>query len=118
MIQGSVTADGVPTVVLSVGGSDWTGIIDTGFNGDLELPLSLKDRVNARFLCRIHSLLAAGQVIEESTYLVDFEFDGQPVTAEATFSRTSEILIGTGLLRSYRLEVNFPKKTLWLERTS
>ncbi|HUE72807.1 MAG TPA: hypothetical protein VMP01_18115 [Pirellulaceae bacterium] len=118
MILGSVTADGVPTIVLSIGGSDWIGVVDTGFNGDLELPLALKDAVNARFLCRIRSLLAAGQIIEEDNYLVDLIFDELLVTAEATFTDSSELLIGTGLVRSYRLVIDFPKQTLRLEKAT
>ena len=116
MIQGTVTPDGVPTIRLSVGGADWTGVVDTGFNGDLELPLSLKDAVKAQFLCRIRSLLAAGQMIEEDNYLVEFVFDGAILTAEATFTDASEILIGTSLLRGYRLVIDFPQQILRLEK--
>ena len=36
MIVGTVSADGVPTITLSVAGQDWPAVIDTGFNGDLE----------------------------------------------------------------------------------
>ncbi len=38
MIEGAVSADGVPTIALSIAGQDWTAILDTGFSGDLELP--------------------------------------------------------------------------------
>ncbi len=38
MIRGTVSADGVPTITVSIAGQDWIAIIDTGFNGDLELP--------------------------------------------------------------------------------
>jgi predicted aspartyl protease len=42
-----------------------TAIIDTGFNGDLELPESLRISLKVRFVSRVTSLLAAGQSIEE-----------------------------------------------------
>jgi predicted aspartyl protease len=118
VILGTVTADGVPTIELSAGGVDWTAVVDTGFNGDLELPRALQKEVNARFLCRIRSLLAGGHTIEEDNFLVDFAFDGAIVTAEATFTETREILIGTGLLNAYRLEIDFPKRALRLEKTN
>jgi hypothetical protein len=38
MIQGTVTADGVPTVSLAVGGKNWPATIDTGFNAILSCP--------------------------------------------------------------------------------
>ena len=42
MITGSVTADGVPVVPITVADKEWRATIDTGFNGDLELPEALR----------------------------------------------------------------------------
>ena len=47
---------------------------------------------------------------------MQFPFDGQTVIAEATFTNTSEILLGTGMLKRYRLGINFPKQTVVLNR--
>ncbi|MDE0398954.1 MAG: hypothetical protein OXL96_14250 [Candidatus Poribacteria bacterium] len=41
MIQGTVSDTGVPTIILSIAGQEWAATIDTGFNGDLELPETL-----------------------------------------------------------------------------
>jgi hypothetical protein len=78
----------------------------------------LQPRVNARFICRNRSLLAAGQIIDEDTYVVDFPFDGETRLAEATFAGHDEILIGTHFLREYRLEVDCPARTVRLERVT
>ncbi len=118
MIVGSITAEGVPVVGLSLAGSLWSANVATGFNGDLELPASMQTFVNARFLCRSRSLLAVGQIVEEHTYLVDFPFDGQTYLAEATFVTGSEILIGTHLLTGHRLDANFHTRQLLLERVA
>lgn len=72
MILGVVSADGVPTIALSIAGQDWSAIIDTGFNGDLELPNDLRDSLNARYVGRVTSALAGGQILEEDVYLVEF----------------------------------------------
>ena len=72
--------------------------------------------VNARWIGHITSILASGQQSEEDLYLVDFPFDNQVVLAEATFVRGNEILIGTQLLRQYRLEIHFPDRTVRLDR--
>ena len=85
MIQGRVTSRGVPTVSIPVAGSDWPATIDTGFNGDLELPEALRMAVNPRFTGQIVSSLAGGQVIEEDAFVVDFPFDGEMILATATF---------------------------------
>ena len=115
VITGRVTEDGVPEVILPIAGQLWPGIIDTGFNGDLELPERLHSTVQARFIGRMASLLASGQRIEEDLYLVEFPFDGQLVRAEATFVPNGEILLGTHLLRSDRLEIDFPAQSVVLQ---
>ena len=116
MIQGAVSSDGVPVITLSIGGRAWIAVIDTGFNGDLELPEGLHESLDSRYVGRVTSALAAGQAIEEDVYRVSFPFDGQIVRAEATFVLGTHLLIGTHLLRDYRLTVDFVRKTVELER--
>jgi len=118
VIHGTVSADGVPTITLSIASQDWTATIDTGFNGDLELPEALQNSLNARYVGRVTSALAGGQTIEEDVYLVDFPFDGKVTQTEATFVADRQILIGTRLLREYRLQVDFVSQTVELERVS
>jgi predicted aspartyl protease len=113
---GQVDADGVPTLVLPVAGQDWKAIIDTGFNGDLELPDRLRGSVNPRLTGLSLSQLASGQAVVEELYDVDFPFDGRTILAEATFAPGAEILVGTHLLLDYRLEVHFPNRTVLVER--
>ena len=64
-MTGTVTDNGVLVIMLQVANQTWPGIIDTGFNGDLELPDGLRSSVNARFIGRVSSLLASGQSTEE-----------------------------------------------------
>ena len=116
MIYGTVSVDGVPTIILSIASQDWMATIDTGFNGDLELPEPLRNSLNDRYVGQVTSALAGGQMIEEPVYLVDFPFDDTVVHAEATFVDGPEILIGTHLLREYRLQVNFVLQTVELEK--
>jgi predicted aspartyl protease len=116
VIQGSVSGDGIPIVHLVIAGRDWPATIDTGFNGDLELPEALRSSVNPRFLVRASFFLAAGQSVEEDVYLIDFPFDGLMVEAQTTFVPDVDILIGTHLLRRHRLEIDFPAATVHLER--
>lgn len=116
MIRGIVSDDDVPTITLSIAGRCCTAIIDTGFNGDLELVEDLREPLGARYVGRTTVSLGGGQTIEEDVYLVDFPFDGRTVQAEATFVSGTRILVGTRLLRGYRLEVNFMDKTVVVER--
>ena len=118
MLTGMVTDDGVPQLLLTVAGQQWPAIIDTGFNGELELPDHLRSAVNAQFIGRIHVALGGGQHIEEDVYLADFPFDGETLLAEATFVPGQEILLGTHLLRRYRLTIDFPAQAVQLERVA
>lgn len=116
MIGGIITEDGVPEIEVEAGGERWRAIIDTGFNGELELPERLRPEVNAQFVGRVTSLLAANRTVEEDIYLVDFSFDGNRVRVGATFVDGDEILIGTRMLEDYRLVIDFPAQALTIER--
>ena len=98
MIEGIVAEDGVPSFDVEIGGLQLRAIIDTGFNGELELPERLRPHVNSQFVGRATSLLAANQRVEEDVFLVDFPFDGSIVRVQATFVDGEEILIGTSML--------------------
>jgi predicted aspartyl protease len=111
-----VSVQGLPTIILPIAGRDWPATIDTGFNGDLELPDALREPLNALFGGRANAALAGDQSVEEDLYLVDFPFDGQMVQAEATFVSGSRILIGTRLLSEYSLQINFVSKIVQLEQ--
>ncbi len=116
MIAGNVSEDGVPAITVEIAGQNWSAVIDTGFNGDLELPEGLRGILNDRPAGRLRSALAGGQIIEEDAYSVDFPFDDQILHAIATFVPDSQILIGTNLLRDFHLQIRFASKTLRLER--
>jgi len=115
VIRGIVSADGVPTITLTIANRDWTAIVDTGFNGDLELPKDLLDLLDAFYVGRVKSALAGGQTVEEDIYLIEFLFDDRVVQAEASFVSGSQILIGTRLLQDYHLQINFVSKSVQLE---
>ncbi|HEX3998635.1 MAG TPA: hypothetical protein VHX65_08820 [Pirellulales bacterium] len=53
---------------------------------------------------------------KRTVFLADFPFDGQTVRVQATFADGDEILIGTGMLRDYRLRIDFPARTVAIDR--
>lgn len=116
MIVGVVSDDDTPIVALELAGRKWSAIVDTGFNGDFELPEALRAFLPHECMGRTISTLAGGQSIEEDSYLVDIPFDGEIVSAEVTFAPGDQILIGTRLLLRHRLEVDFPERTVTIER--
>lgn len=107
MIVGIVDRKGVPCIEVAISGETYRATIDTGFNGDLELPNSVRTLVNPRWIFEAESTLAAGRAVSEDVYAVEFAFDGRMVEAEAAFADVDEVLIGTHLLRDYRLSIDF-----------
>ena len=65
---------------------------------------------------RVRSRLANGQYVEEDNYTLQFSFDGEAVRAHATFATVREILVGTRLLRRHRLQIDFVRRSLLLEK--
>lgn len=60
--------------------------------------------------------LGGGQVTREDLFTIDFPFDGNVRTGQASFCPTDEILIGTELLQDYRLEIDRVRRTVVLEK--
>jgi predicted aspartyl protease len=118
LIEGWVRKDGCPVIVLTVGDAEWVAVIDTGFNGDLELPPALATHVQPQFAGRSRFILAAGQAIEEDSFRVSFPFDGMQVKALATFVAGNEILLGTRMLRNHTLNINFVTGKVTISRAS
>ena len=114
MISGYVTEDGVPIIAVNIATEVWLAIVDTGFNGDLELPDKLRGTLNEQPVGRLRSALAGGQLIEEDAYLVDFPFDNRIIQAVATFAPGSQLLLGANLLREYHLTIRFVSRVLHL----
>jgi predicted aspartyl protease len=117
-MTGEVDDSGTPIIRLTIAGQEWVATIDTGFNGDLELPDTLAPHFVLTLVAESSTTLAAGKVITEDIFAIQFPFDGEVMAAEATFAATDGILIGTGLLRRHRLDVNFVSRTVLLEKVA
>lgn len=115
-MTGEVDSRGTSVLRLTIAGREWVAVIDTGFDGELELPDVLASHFRKRGGAPARTTLGGGTVIDEELFLIDFPFDGESVPALASFAPVSEILVGTELLLNYRLEVNFVARTVILER--
>ena len=118
MIAGFVDRFGIPFIPTQIAGQDLLGIVDSGFNGDLELPLEIHSDVNALYCGTVNSRLAGGQVLAEHCYLVTVEFDGTQICAEATFADSESALIGTRLMENHQLQIDFVRRSVTLTRVT
>ena len=118
MIGGIVTEDGVPLIVLRLADEDWATVVDTGFNGALELPAGLSSRLSLTPAGVITSELASGVTVEEEAFRTYIEFDGERIEVDVTFADAEHALLGTWLLAKHLLEIDFPKATVRLTRAT
>jgi len=116
MLTGRVTPNGLPVVPVSVGGQVFEAILDTGFEGAIQLPSVLLPGINALYVGKQKYALGDGDEADLDVYAVEIDFDATHARVLATLSDHDEILIGTDLLRSYRLTIDFPAGTVCLDR--
>jgi hypothetical protein len=71
-MSGALTPEGTPTLLLNIAGQDWVAVIDTGFDGDLELPDVLAQHFPGVSLGPQKAILAGGVIVTDEIFLIDF----------------------------------------------
>lgn len=108
-----------PKTDILVGGSQGSvalqAIIDTGFDGYLCLPVGVAEKLGLELTGRISTVLADGIKKEDLLFSGWVEFLGQRRTVEMCLT-TAEPLIGTGLLASCELAIDFSSGNVRLVR--
>jgi clan AA aspartic protease len=80
-------------------------VIDTGFNGDLILPLDLISTLELKIQGYQKAILGDGTLSQLQVYAAMVIWDGSRRLVEVN-AATSGALIGMGLLEGYKLEVD------------
>lgn len=110
-MQGSLDARGHPRLALQLRGplSSTTvqAIVDTGFTGALSIPSRWVTRLGLPQRDIRPTVLADGSYRVVRIYLIDIDWIGGVVTAEAFESASDEVLVGAGLLQGRLLTVDY-----------
>jgi clan AA aspartic protease len=80
-------------------------VIDTGFNGDLILPLAAISELGLKLQGYQKAILGDGKTSQFQVYAATIIWDGSRKLVEVN-AASSGVLIGMGLLDGYKLEVN------------
>jgi clan AA aspartic protease len=80
-------------------------VIDTGFNGDLILPLEAISELGLKLQGYQKAILGDGKTSQFQVYAAAVIWDGSKKLVEVN-AASSGVLIGMGLLEGYKLEVN------------
>jgi clan AA aspartic protease len=104
-------ASGQPRVELEVRGSRAAvrvaAVLDTGFDGELSLPVAIAVQLGLELRDVITVELAGGTLSDElvfAGYLID---EGQETIVSILLAQSRDALLGTGLLRARRLVLDF-----------
>ena len=116
-MQGKLTAGGLPTVPVTVGATTVDAVVDTGFDGHLQLPDTLAGATPRVFYRVERFVFPDGSWADFEVYVIGVEFDGGDVITRAVYTPSSESLIGHRFLTDYRLTIDYPAGTVPLDRT-
>ena len=123
MIEGVIRDSGTPVVTLKVLGT-WgemvvDGILDTGFDGFLCLPIPLAITLGLELIDVTQTELADGTLIEdELVFRGQVEWDGAAMVVRILLTRSQDALIGTAFLKGYVVQLDYAANTLRIARAS
>ena len=111
MIKGFVNEDLEPVIEVGLVAGDRVertfAIIDTGFNGYLCLAESLIDKMDLSYIGTDFFELGNGEIVENDVFSGRIIFDKMERNVLVTLSTSSDVLIGTSLLKAKTLFIDF-----------
>lgn len=119
MVEGYVDAYGNPMIDLIVEGklsrTSIPVVVDTGFNGDLCIPIPLAIDLGVQLIDTARVELANGTVSEELVFAGYVRLGERRRRAEIYLTQSNEALIGTRLLKDEVLKIDFLHRQLTIE---
>jgi len=122
MIKGVIRETGTPILSLKVigkGGGEVTveGILDTGFDGFLCLPIPLAVSLGLELIDVTRTELADGTIVEgELVFVGRAEWDGTMIDVDILLTRSGDMLVGTAFLKGYVVQLDYKANTIRIEK--
>lgn len=121
MIEGIIRETGTPVVSLKVLGTRGEitieGILDTGFDGFLCLPIPLAISLGLDLIDTTDTELADGTVVEdELVFAGQAEWDGTVMRVPIVLTRSADVLIGTAFLQGYVVQLDYNTSIVRIEK--
>ena len=119
-IRGRLDAYHQPRVAITVRGArrDVTleAVIDTGFDGQLCVPVSLAVEIGLELYGAQQTQLADGSIRSDLVFLGQAGFVGQRTQeVEILLTESDDALLGVGFLMDWRLEIDFSQGLVQLQ---
>ena len=93
-------------------------ILDTGFNGELSLPVKLKEKCKLEFVSVKPYELANGDIVEEDVYLAELIINDKILVVETTLTKSEIALIGMELIRNRIAVFNLKDNTVKVDNNA
>jgi clan AA aspartic protease len=122
MITGSIRETGTPMLAVKVMGRGGVevaldGILDTGFDGFLCLPIPVAVSLGLELIDATDTELADGTIVEDDlVFAGKAEWDGTIMDIEILLTRAADVLIGTSLLKDYIVQLDYRANTVRIEK--
>ena len=114
VVEGYVDDQGQALVEIGVGGSRGErvlkAVVDTGFSGDVSLPTSLAVQLGLELWGAEMFELADGSRVEGLLFAGRLRLGEEEREVEVVLSNSPDALVGAGLLRGKRLEIDYPSR--------
>lgn len=119
MVTGALRSTGSPVVPIEIAGQTFEAVVDTGFEGSLQLPDLFFSVLNPVYRADQPYQYADGRMGVIPLYDVVVRFDGEDRVLRTQFEVSSdEIILGVDAMKDYRLEINFVARTVLLEQVA
>ncbi|MBM3707309.1 MAG: hypothetical protein FJW69_03050 [Actinobacteria bacterium] len=92
-----------------------SAVVDTGFNGYISIPANLIGESDWDFIGTEEYELANGEIVEEKVYIGKIIFDGDELQVFSLTNRSTDVLIGTKVLKNKILKVDFKNSRVIIE---
>lgn len=90
-------------------------VIDTGFEGDICLPVGLAIQLGLELYDEVEMKLADGSIKSALVFKGVVMLGEEQKTAEIILTESQDVLIGTGLFKDKRLTIDFTSKVVEIE---
>jgi clan AA aspartic protease len=91
-------------------------VIDTGFDGDISLPISIAVTLGMELVSELSFELADGTRTEELVFAGRAKLAGKTRVVDIILSKSDDVLIGTRLLEDCRLAIDFRTERVRINR--
>ena len=107
-MEGYIDEYGHPKVPVMVDGLSMDAVVDTGFDGDLCLPIQVAIQLGLKLCDTMEVELADGSIKQELVFSGVTNFEGEAKKARIMLTESTDALMGTQMF-SY-LEIDFDEK--------